>query len=99
MSNTQYYFRPLENKNYTFAVEGIHEIKETDIPISIEDYEMWKNTNGIAKLYRLKETSTGNTLFDYIEEYIPEVVEAVEPGIEEIALDHEYRISKLELGV
>ncbi|WP_294167797.1 hypothetical protein [uncultured Clostridium sp.] len=43
---------------------------------------------------------TGKNLFDYVEEYVPEIIsEVLEPGIEEMALEHEHRISKLELGV
>lgn len=71
-----------------------------NIPIKDEDYDLFFDMQKEGKQFKLKDIPTGTGLFDYIEEYIPEVVEEVpEPGSEEIALDHEYRISKLELGV
>lgn len=96
----QYYLR-IDNNNFGFVVNGIHEIKETDIPISYEDYTIFFNLQNEGKQFKLKETASGDTLFDYIEEYIPEVVETTqeEEGIDEYLLDLEYRISKIELGV
>lgn len=94
----KYYLRIEDSNSFTFVIEGTHKILDTDIPIKIEDYEIWKNTNGIGKLYRLKEVPTGNELFDYIEGYTPEK-EPIEPGAEEFMLDLEYRVSLLELGV
>lgn len=95
----KYYLR-IEGNNFGFVLDGIHEILDTDIEITNEDYNRFFELQSQGKQFRLKETPTGTELFDYVEEYIPEViVEPVEPGIEEIALDHEYRISKLELGV
>lgn len=95
----KYFFR-IEDNSFGFLVEGIHETKETDIPISYEDYTIFFNLQSEGKQFRLKETASGDTLFDYIEEYIPEVVETTqEEGIDEYLLDLEYRISKIELGV
>lgn len=90
----------IENNNFVYVIEGIHEIKETDIEITNEEYNMFFELQSKGKQFRLKEMPKGNKLFDYIEEYIPEVVEEIkEQGIEELVLDHEYRLSKLELGV
>lgn len=95
-----YYLRIENDNNFGFLVEGIHNIKEMDIEIIEEDYKKFFELQNQGKQFRLKAEPTGRELFDYVEEYVPEViVEAVEPGIEEMTLDHEYRISKLELGV
>ena len=96
----QYYLR-IENNDFGFILNGIHEIKETDIKITIEDYNKFFELQSSGKQFKLKEVSTGTELFDYLEEYIPEVVETIqeEEGIDEYLLDLEYRISKIELGV
>ena len=94
----QYYLR-IEDNYFGFVVEGINEIKLSDQQILKDEYELFFEKQAEGKQFRVKETSNGNGLFDYIEEYIPEVEVTPEPGLEEIALDHEYRISKLELGV
>lgn len=94
-----YYLR-IENNNFGFVLEGINQIQEKDIEITNEEYNQLFELQSQGKQFRLKASSTGQGLFDYVEEYIPEVIiEEIEPGIEEIALDHEYRISKIELGV
>jgi hypothetical protein len=98
MSN-KYFFR-IEDDSFEFLLEGLHEIKETDISITNEDYDMFFDLQAKGKQFRLKEVQTGKELFDYVEEYTPEIVEEVqEPGLEEMVLDHEYRLSKFELGV
>ena len=75
-------------------------ILDEDIQITNGDYELFFEKKSTGKQFRLKEISTGNGLFDYIEEYTPSGTEVIlEPGLQEMALDHEYRISKLELGV
>lgn len=94
------YYLNIEGSKFGFIVEGIHQIQETDIEITNEEYNEFFHLQSQGKQFKLKEIPTGIRLFDYIEEYIPEVDEVTpEPGLEEIALDHEYRISKLELGV
>ncbi|MDU2680047.1 hypothetical protein [Clostridium sp.] len=95
----KYYLR-IENNNFEFLLEGIHEIKESDKLILNDDYILFFELQSKGKQFRLKEIPTGNTLFDYIEEYIPEVLEVTsEVGQDEFNLDIEYRLSKLEVGV
>lgn len=96
----QYYLR-IENNDFGFVLDGIHEIKESDIKITLEDYNKFFELQSSGKQFKLKEIASGDTLFDYLEEYIPEVVEETvqEEGIDEYLLDLEYRISKIELGV
>lgn len=95
----KYYLR-IENNSFDILVEGLHQITKEDILITNDDYNKYIETISKGKNLIIKEKSTGSGLFDYIEEYTPEVVEEIpEPGIEEMVLDHEYRISKFELGV
>lgn len=95
----KYYLR-VENGDFGFISNEIHEIRETDIEITEEDYKIFFELQAQGKSFRLKEIPTGTGLFDYIEEYTQEVIEEPrELGTEDYLLDLEYRISKLELGV
>lgn len=75
----QYYLRILENGEFITLLEGYNEILETDIPIKTEDYVEYLNTKDVVKYYRLKKLPTGTELFDYIEEYFPEVIRDTTP--------------------
>ena len=95
----KYYLR-IENDNFGFVVDDIHQIRETDILITNEDYDKFFELQSLGKQFKLKEVPTGLSLFDYIEEYIPEAIkESQEPGVDECMLDLEYRVSLIELGV
>lgn len=64
-----YYLR-IENGGFGFVIEGINDIKDTDVPITEEDYQKLSKLESQAKQFRVKAVPTGNTgLFDYIEEY------------------------------
>lgn len=95
----KYYFR-IENDSFGFVVDTIHEIKETDIEISIDDYDTFFEMQSQGKQFKLKNNPTGTGLFDYLEKYTPEAIkEPQEPGVDEYMLDIEYRVSLIELGV
>lgn len=96
----KYYLR-IEDGNFGFVLEGIHEITDSDIAISSEDHKNFFELQSQGKQFRLKEVpDIESGLFGYVEEYVPEVVEVQqEQGIEDYILDLEYRISKIELGV
>ena len=98
----QYYLR-IQDGDFGFVLDGIHNILESDIKITLEDYNKFFELQSIGMQFKLKETPSGDTLFDYLEEYILEVSEETETdqeqGIDEYLLDLEYRISKIELGV
>ena len=87
----QYYLR-IEDNSFGFVVESIHEIKETDIQITNEEYGKFFELQSKGKQFRLKETPTGYTLFDYVEEYIPEIIEDTTPSIDE-------RLKALEMAM
>lgn len=96
----KYYLRVEDNGDFGFVVDGIHEIKETDIKITEDDYNTFFLMQSQGKQFKSKKNPTGNSLFDYIEEYIPEPIEVkLELGAEDYLLDLEYRVSLIELGV
>lgn len=88
----------IENNNFCFLTDDIHNISETDIYIYDEDYNLFFELQSQGKQFKLKEKATGNGLFDYIEEYIPDSLPQ-ESGDDEFKLEFDYRLSKLELGV
>lgn len=104
----KYYLR-IEGDSFGFVTTENHEILETDIKITSEDYEEFFNlqTNGVE--FKLRQEPIGNTLFDYIEEYdstqnisfTPNKLEMLEEQLlqqSEYMVDMEYRLTNLELG-
>lgn len=87
----KYYLR-IEDNSFGFVIEEIHDIKETDIPVSNEDYDKFFKLQSQGKEFRLKETPTGTGLFDYIEEYTSEVIADNTPTTEE-------RLKALEMAL
>ena len=85
----RYYLR-IEGDTFGFTVEGIHDIKEADIKIAQEEYDKFFKLQSEGKQFRLKEMPAGTGLFDYIEEYIPEVIVDNIPTVED-------RIKALEM--
>lgn len=70
-----YYIR-IQGEKFGFIVESIHEIDESvDHAVTQEEYDMFFKLQGEGKQFRVKNVPTGETLFDLIEEYVPEVVE------------------------
>lgn len=94
----KYYLRI--DGDFGFVVDTIHEIKETDIEISIDDYDTFFEMQSQGKQFKLKNNPTGTGLFDYIEEFTPEPIEVkLELDAEDYLLDLEYRVNLIELGV
>lgn len=93
----KYYLR-IEDNSFGFLAKDVNVIKESDIAIEESDYKLFFELQSKGKQFRLKEVPTGTGLFDYVEEYIPEVIEdPKKPGAEDYLLSLEYRISKIEL--
>ncbi|MDS0525451.1 hypothetical protein NNC19_07155 [Clostridium sp. SHJSY1] len=70
-----YYLR-IENSSFTLVrtdwMEALGDsVRDTDIPITEEDYNKFYELNSQAKQFKLKINPIGATLFDYIEEYTP----------------------------
>jgi len=70
---TRYYLR-IVNNDFGFRLEEENDIIESDIEITKSDYDIFFYLQSQGKQFRLKEIATGNTLFDYVEEYVPEVI-------------------------
>lgn len=81
----------IENSDFCFVTNEIHDIEVNDIEITFEDHETYFKLQSQGKQFKLKEVPTGNGLFDYVEEYEPIVAEMLpyEPTLED-------RISELE---
>ena len=74
-NKVQYYIRIQEQK-FGFIVDGIHDIlPDVDHAITNEDYNKFFELQSEGKQFRVKEVATGETLFDLIEEYVPEPIE------------------------
>lgn len=67
-----YYIR-VENGNFGFVTEYIHEILEIDIEVSNEDYNKFFELQTQGKQFRVKNQQA-TTLFEILEEYIPDQV-------------------------
>lgn len=87
---------PMENGEFFLSEtkEGYEVSKE----LTEEVYNQLETNRSQGKVYKLKNIN-GTTFEEIFEEYIPEIEIKEEIELEEIALDHEFRISKLELGV
>lgn len=66
----KYYLR-IEDSIFLFVIEGVHDIKDTDKVITLEDYNSFFELQTKGKQFRIKENTEGNGLFDILEEYIP----------------------------
>lgn len=76
----QNYYLRIENNCFGFLLLGLHEIRDTDIEITNEDYNEYFYLQFKGKQFRLKSEPTGAGLFDYIEEYIPENIQVPIPS-------------------
>lgn len=71
----KYYLRIFENKEFGFVIEGVsRDILDTDIPISEDDYTKVFNLQSEGKQFKVKDTPTGDRLFDYIEQFTPDPI-------------------------
>lgn len=87
---------PMENGE--FFLSDTNEGFEVSKELTEEVYNELESNKKVGKIYKLKNIN-GTTFEEMFEEYKPEIKIEEEIGLEEIALDHEFRISKLELGV
>lgn len=68
----KYYLRLSGSNDFGFIMEGIHELVKGDIPISESDYNKFFDLQSEGKQFKVKDTPTGDTLFDYIEQFTPD---------------------------
>ena len=85
MINLNKYYLRIENDKFGFVVEGIHEIDESiDYAITQEEYDNFFDLQSQGKQFRVKKVVTGTSLFDLIEEYIPEPLPPASPSETEL---------------
>lgn len=82
----------IENNNFGFVTDEIHDILPSDIAISEEDYNLFFEKQSQRKQFRLKDNPSGTSLFDYVEEF------EVEPIIDDTPT-MEDRVSALEMAM
>ena len=68
----------IENDKFGFVVDDIHTILDADIKIRNEDYSRFFQLQSEGKQFRVKNKS-GKTLFEILEEYIPEIENVEQP--------------------
>lgn len=69
-----------DGEEFGFKCDEIHEIAETDIPISTEIYQQFFDTQCCGVSLRIKDIN-GTTFEEIFEEYVPEIVETTEEKI------------------
>lgn len=68
------YLRITEN-DFGFYTDEVHEIKESDISISQEDYEEFFKLQSCGTHFKLKaDISKAKTLFEFVDTYKPTVI-------------------------
>lgn len=60
----------INNDGFGFISDDIHEVLDTDIKISDEDYSRFFDLQYQGKQFRIKNPN-GTTLFEIVEEYTP----------------------------
>ena len=76
----KYYIR-IYNDTFSFVVDDIHTITPTtDYEITPEDYDKFFELQSEGKQFRVKSITTGESLFDLIEEYTPEPLPPAQPS-------------------
>lgn len=78
------------NGRIEFITDDIHDIKETDIPVTKEDYELFFESQANGIQYKLRDMiplSNDISLFDTVEEFVSEPI-AIEKTDVEIKIDN-----------
>lgn len=74
----------LNDEGFGFVVEGIHDIIDSDISISDDDYNKFMSLQEVGNQFRKKDVVLNPTgLFDYVEEFKTVCINPIEPTIEE----------------
>lgn len=89
----EYYLR-IETGGFSFVTPDLHEIKKTDIPITLEDYNKFFEMQSQGKQFKLKSKPNGKKLFNYIMEYKPPIIPSIAPQKDGYIIDE--RIKNLE---
>ena len=93
------YYLNIENGVFSFLTDEIHDISESDIPISLEDYDEFfkKQSDGVQFKLRdvIAEDAVG--LFDYVEE-VPHETKEDDPQetLENLRTEYEALMERMQ---
>ena len=93
------YYLNIENGVFSFLTDEIHDISESDIPISLEDYDEFfkKQSDGVQFKLRdvISEDAVG--LFDYVEE-VPHETNEDDPQevLEDLRTEYEALMERMQ---
>lgn len=87
----KYYLR-IDNGIFGFITPDLHEIKKTDIPITLEDYNKFFEMQSQGKQFKLKSKPSGKKLFDYIVEHKPPIIPSTAPQKDKYTVDERIKI-------
>lgn len=93
------YYLNIENSVFSFLTDEIHDISESDIPISLEDYDEFfkKQSDGVQFKLRdvISEDAVG--LFDYVEE-VPHETNEDDPqeALENLRTEYEALMERMQ---
>ena len=93
------YYLNIENSVFSFLTDEIHDISESDIPISSEDYDEFfkKQSDGVQ--FKLKDVISEDAvgLFDYVEE-VPHETNEDDPqeALENLRTEYEALMERMQ---
>ena len=93
------YYLNIENSVFSFLTDEIHDISESDIPISLEDYDEFfkKQSDGVQ--FKLKDVIEEDAvgLFDYVEE-VPHETNEDDPqeALEDLRAEYEMLMQRMQ---
>ena len=93
------YYLNIENGVFSFLTDEIHDISESDIPISLEDYDEFfkKQSDGVQ--FKLKDVIEEDAvgLFDYVEE-VPHETNEDDPqeALEDLRAEYEMLMQRMQ---
>ena len=92
------YYLNIENSVFSFLTDEIHDISESDIPISLEDYDEFfkKQSDGIQ--FKLKDVIAEDAvgLFDYVEEVPHEIENVSHETLEDLRAEYEMLMQRMQ---
>lgn len=93
------YYLNIENSVFSFLTDEIHDISESDIPISSEDYDEFFRRQSDGIQFKLKDVIAEDSvgLFDYVEE-VPHETNEDNPqeALEDLRTEYEALMERMQ---
>ena len=91
------YYLNIENSVFSFLTDEIHDISESDIPISSEDYDEFfrRQSDGVQFKLRDEIPEDAKGLFDYVEE-MPIVENVSHETLEDLRAEYETLMLRMQ---